>query len=189
MYDYLQHVGKLYRATLLDGVMKEPAKLSSTPYRTRSISCYNKMLTKIVPFSIIRRPVTTRYWVTKRVQHSKRHFVECYDRDIARLVGVRWEGQGGREMQGQRGENERSLQDQPPPPPTPFLVSPLRWLTPAVWKFMFTLRFLCQTGSWLLTSHLHLSAIARFTWNAFNLQHRLTFSLRIKYSMCMSVGS
>lgn len=66
------------------------------------------MLTKIVPFSIIRRPVTTRYWVTKRVQHSKRHFVECYDRDIARLVGVRWEGQGGREMQGQRGENERS---------------------------------------------------------------------------------
>lgn len=74
------------------------------------------MLTKIVPFSIIRRPVTTRYWVTKRVQHSKRHFVECYDRDtIARLVGVRWEGQGGREMQGQRGENERSLRDQPPP--------------------------------------------------------------------------
>lgn len=76
------------------------------------------MLTKIVSFSIIRRPVTTRYWVTKRVQHFKRHFVKCYDRDtIARLVGVRWEGQGGREMQGQRGENERSLQDQPPPPP------------------------------------------------------------------------
>lgn len=78
------------------------------------------MLTKIVPFSIIRRPVTTRHWVTKRVQHSKRHFVECYDRDtIARLVGVRWEGQGGREMQSKRGENERSLQDQPPPPQLP----------------------------------------------------------------------
>lgn len=119
MYDYLQHVGKLYRATLLDGVMKEPAKLSSTPYRTRSISCYNKMLTKIVSFSIIRRPVTTRYWVTKRVQHSKRHFVKCYDRYYCPLGRCKMGGTGrSRNARSKRGKREKFAGSTPPQLPS-----------------------------------------------------------------------